>query len=316
MYDVIVVGGGPGGMASLIWSHRLGLKTLLLERGEELGGSLFTVNNPIIDYPGLPAANGQELQERFLAHVKGLDCEYRCGVEVREFDLQEKRLTTNVGEFRAQAFILSLGARDRRLDVPGEAEMIDRKEAYSASRDKDKFIAKQVAVIGGGDRAVEGALLLAEHGAHVTLIHRSDKFRARKQYMDPVRNHPRIRLLPRSVVTEIAGQEHVEGIWVAETQIDGTRNEGTSCPPRFVPVDAVFVRIGVEPNSHLIRGQVDVDSDGYVQVDELGETSVRNVFAVGDLCTRPLYSSVAGSASQGMTAAKTISFRMETEQEI
>lgn len=311
MYDVIIVGGGTGGISSLIWCHRLGLKTLLLERKGELGGSLFSVNNPIIDYPGLPATNGRELQERFLAHVKKLDCEYRCGVEVQEFDLKEKRLATNAGEFRSRVLILSLGARDKRLGVPGEAEMIERNEVYSASRDKEKFAGKKVAVIGGGDRAVEGALLLAEHGAHVSLIHRGDNFRARKQYLDPVRKHPRIDIMINSVVTEIAGKERVEGVWIA-----GTHSAGTERAPQFVPADAVFVRIGVEPNSHLLQGQLDLDDDGYVRVNEFGETSVRHVFAVGDLCTRPLFSSVAGSVAQGMTAAKTISFRFETELEL
>lgn len=311
MYDVIIVGGGPGGISSLIWCHRLGLKTLLLERREELGGSLLSVNNPIIDYPGLPVVNGQELQKLMVAHVKELGCLYRSGAEVREFDLQEKRLLTDEGEFRARSLILSLGATDRRLAVPGEAEMIDRKEVYSASRDKDQFAGKKVAVVGGGDRAVEGALLLAEHGARVTLIHRRDQFRARKQYVDPVLHHPQIEILTDSVVTEIAGKHHVEGVWVA-----GRQDDGKLCAPRLVPADAVFVRIGVEPNSHLLKGQLDLDGDGYVRVDEAGETSVRNVFAVGDLRTRPIFSSVAGSVSQGMAAAKTISLRFETDKEL
>ncbi|GAX89886.1 NAD(P)/FAD-dependent oxidoreductase [Effusibacillus lacus] len=305
MYDVAIVGGGPGGLSALVWCHRLGLKTILLERNGELGGQLFRVNNPIIDYLGIPAANGRELQERFVAHVKGLDCPYECGIEVREFDLQGKVLRTNKGEYRAKALILALGSHDRKLGVPGEAEMIDRKEVYSASRDKHRFQGKNVAVVGGGDRAVEGALLLAEHGAKVMLIHRSGKFRARKEYVQPVLTHPGVQVLTHSLVKEIVGQEHVQGI-VVETNGSLTT----------IPVEAVFVRIGVEPDSNGLRGQLKMDRDGYVTVDEFGETSVRNVFAVGDLRTRPLFSSVAGSVAQGMIAAKTISYRIETGEEI
>ncbi|WP_018130728.1 NAD(P)/FAD-dependent oxidoreductase [Effusibacillus pohliae] len=301
MYDVVIVGGGPGGMSALVWCHRLGLKAILLERDEQLGGQLLRVNNPIIDYLGLPAANGKELQQRFASHVNELGCPYRCGVEATGFYLQEKRILTNQGEYRGRALILGLGSHDRPLGVPGEAEMIARNEVYSASRDKERFRDKRVAVIGGGDRAAEGALLLAEHGAHVTLVHRSKRFRARKEFMALVRNHPRIRILTDSVVKQIVGGDRVAGI-VVET-------EGTQ---QTIPVEAVFVRIGVEPNSRPLAGQIRTDADGYVLVDACSETSVRNVFAVGDLCTRPLFSSVAASVAQGMLAAKTISQRIET----
>jgi thioredoxin reductase (NADPH) len=305
MFDVVVVGGGPGGLSALVWCHRLGLRTILLERGDELGGQLFGVNNPIIDYLGIPAANGRELRERFVAHVKGLNCQYLCGTEVKEFHLQEKRLRTANGDYRAKAFILALGSRDRRIGIPGEAEMIARREVYSASRDKEKFQGKKVAVIGGGDRAMEGALLLAEHGAIVTLVHRSEQFRARKEFLEPVRSHPRIQFLTDTVVQEILGRDRVKGIVVVSKGVQ-----------RTLPVDAVFVRIGVEPNSYLLKGQVNTDPDGYVRVDKLGETSVPNVFAVGDLCTRPLFSSVAGSVAQGMMAAKTVSYRVENGVDI
>lgn len=304
MYDVVVVGGGPGGISALVWCHRLGLKTVLLERGNELGGQLFRVNNPIIDYLGIPAANGRELQERFVAHVKGLGSPYRCGVDVRQFDLREKRLLTNRGEYRAKALILALGSSDRKIGVPGEAEMIARNEVYSASRDKERFAGKNVAVVGGGDRAVEGALLLAEHGANVTLLHRGERFRARREFIEPVLAHPRIRLLTRTVVREIRGSGRVEAI-VAES-VHGLKT---------IPVEAVLIRVGVVPNSVPLEGQVELDDGGYVRVDPYGETSVRNVFAVGDLCTRPVFSSVAGSVAQGMIAAKTISYRIETGED-
>lgn len=305
MYDVVIVGGGPAGISSLIWCHRLGLKTVLLERNEKLGGSLFSVNNPIVDYPGVLAANGCELQEKLVNHVDYVGCHYECGVNVERFHLAEKQLTTTHGDFRARALILCLGAVDRKLGVPGEAAMIARKEVYSASRDKDKFAGKNVVVVGGGDRAVEGALLLAEHGAHVTLIHRNTNFRSRKQYIEPVRSHPRIQVLTNRVITDILGDNRVEAVSV-ET-VDGLKKDRM-----LVTAEAVFIRIGVEPNTRPLQGQLKTDADGYIRVNEAGETSMRNVFAVGDLRTRPLYSSVAGAVAQGMIVSKTISIRIGT----
>lgn len=310
MYDVVIVGGGPGGISALIWCHRLGLKAILLEGRGQLGGQLFMVHNPIIDYPGIPVASGRDLQQRFLNHVKGLGCTYQCGTAVTKIDLAEKQILTSEHTYDAHAIILALGSRDRQLGITGEAEMIDRNEVYSVSRDKQQFRGRRVAVIGGGDRALEGALLLAENGAQVTLVHRSDRFRARKEFLNSVRHHSNIQLLTHSVVKEIIGQDKVEGIVVSPANRIG--DSGTEWT---IPIDAVFVRIGVVPNSDIITGQVQTDADGYVQVTPAGETSVRNVFAVGDLCTRPLYSSVAASVAQGMSAAKTISYRIEQGEE-
>ena len=301
MYDVIIVGGGPGGMSALLWCQRLGLKSILLERKTNLGGQLFKINNPVIDYLGIPATNGRDLHQHFVKHLSAMNGQYACGVEVQDFFLMQRRLLTNKGEYRARSIILALGSQDRKLCVPGEAEMITREEVYSASRDKQLFRGEAVAVIGGGDRALEGALLLADHGANVTLIHHSEHFRARGEYLHPASKHPMIRILSNSVVKEIIGSDRVTGVLVETGRLKQT-----------IPVKAVFVRIGIEPSSETLNGQVEMYEDGYVQTNWSGETSITNVFAVGDLCTRPLFSCIAYSAAQGMVAAKTISQRIGT----
>lgn len=307
-HDVVIIGGGPAGISALIWCHRLGLDALLVERQESLGGQLEAIHNPIVDYPGLPVENGRALRDRLVAHVERLGCTYRCGVDVQACDVRAKRLATSAGELAARALIVATGSRPRRLGVPGEAEMIARGEIYSATRDAQRFAGKRVAVVGGGDRALEGALLLAEAGAHVTLIHRSNTYRARPEYLEPVLRHPNVTRLEHAVVTSILGTGRVEGVAVTLRHPDGRHEE------RLLAVDAVFVRIGVEPNTDLVRGQVDTNADGTLRVDDQGETSMPGVFAAGDVCTPPQFSSIALSVGQGMVAAKAIALRLAAGQ--
>lgn len=306
--DVLIIGGGPGGIASFIWAKRLGLEAVLLEKEAELGGQLRHIFNRIIDYPGLPAADGAELARHFVRHVQPWAEQIRCGVDVQAVDVATKQVIVR-GEgretYHPRFLILAMGAQNRRLGVPGEEAMLARGETYSAARDRFRFRGRPVAVVGGGDRALEGSLLLAEAGAEVLLIHRRRQFTARSEYVKPVFNHRRIRVLTEATVQRIVGEERLEGIVVR--QHHPASPEGKE---QFFPVDAVFVRIGMEPNSHLVRGQVATDRDGYVLVNSAMETTAADVFAVGDLCTRPLYSSISMATAQGMAAAKSIVSRL------
>ena len=305
MRDVIIAGGGPAGISALIWCSRLGLDAVLLERSGQLGGQLARVYNAIIDYPGLWAENGRELQEKLTQHVNQLGCSVQYDSEIERIQLADKRVITKHGEYQAKMLILCTGANDRRLGVPGEKEMIERGELYSVARDKSRFAGKQVAVIGGGDRAFEGALLLAEHGAAVTLVHRSKEFRARMEFVQLAKKHPQIQIITNTMVMRIHDNTRVQSIelYSAEAGKKWT-----------LPAHAVFVRIGIQPANYLIREQVKTDEDGYIIVDDFGETSVSGVFAGGDLCTRPLFSSITSSVYQGMRAARSISYRINNKE--
>lgn len=298
MYDVIIIGGGPAGMSSLLWSQRLELHSLLLESQSTLGGQLLSVHNPLIDYLGIPVDNGKQLQAKFVNHLQSMNCNYKCGVEVQDFLLREKRIITNQGEYKAHALILALGSKDKRLGIPGESEMIARNEVYSASKDKSLFQGQTVAVIGGGDRALEGAIILANHGAFVLLIHRNEQFRARQEYIKTALQHPNIKIHTNTKILKILSTSQVTGMMIETNAIVQT-----------ISVKAVFVRIGVKPQTEAFKDQLKIDSDGYIQTNYLGETSLPNVFAVGDICTRPLLSCVSYSVAQGTIAAKTISNR-------
>lgn len=310
--DIVIIGGGPAGMTAAIWCQRLGLDHQLVEAKSRLGGALFDIHNPIIDYPGSQTANGRELQALFHQHVLDLKCVHHVQARVQTVDVRSKILRVAFGEDPAQeqeiryrGLILATGAAERRLAVPGEAEMIARGEVYSASRDRDRFTGRRVAVVGGGDRAFEGALLLAERGAEVVLIHRSDRFRARSEFSDPVLQHPRIQILTHATITQIFGEGAVAGIHVQLG--DGSEKK--------IEVDALFVRIGVEPHSHLVRGQVETDPDGYILTDSVGQSNCPSIFAVGDVCTRPLYSSIASAVGQSMIAAKHLSLYLAQKGE-
>ncbi|KMM39595.1 hypothetical protein AB986_02435 [Alkalihalobacillus macyae] len=295
--DLLIIGGGPAGISAAIWAKRLGVNHLLLEARSEIGGQLTDIHNKIIDYPGRIVQNGVELQEHFKQHAQKIAFNVETECKVDWVDWDKKRISSNknaIYEFRS--ILVTTGSSPRKLRVPGEQEMIDRNEVYSATRDKDKFKGKEVAVIGGGDRAFEGALLLAEAGSNVTLIHRSEQFKARKEFTDPVIQHANINVITNTVVTNIQGGNR--------KQLTLATLESTST----VTVDAVFIRIGVEPNTYAFKDGISLDDEGYITCTSVGETSLPYVYAAGDVCTRPLLSSIASSVGQGMTAVKCLSF--------
>ncbi|MCA0985731.1 NAD(P)/FAD-dependent oxidoreductase [Guptibacillus algicola] len=301
--DLIIIGGGPAGISAAIWAKRLGLDHVLLESREELGGQLSSINNKIVDYPGVVSENGPSLKKQMVHHAKTLGCEVCTSIPIKDVDLNNKTLQTDTATYTFKSLIIATGSSPKKLKIPGEQEMIDNKEVYSATRDRDRFTGKKVAVIGGGDRAFEGALLLAEAGATVQLMHRSSSFKARKEFRDPVFFHPSIEVLTDTVVTKIQGTN--------EKQLSYMKKQSTyeTC------VAGVFIRIGVEPNTAQFINGLECDAEGYLICDKAGKTSLPYVYAAGDVCTRPLLSSISSAAGQGMTAVKSLSLYLENVNE-
>ena len=298
--DLLIIGGGPAGISAAIWAKRLGLNHLLLEEKNDLGGQLNTIYNQIVDYPGMIAPNGQYLQKKLTEHAHKINFDYALNSAVTSIDWKKKILKTITDEtYEFRSLLIATGSSPRKLHVPGEQEMIAQKEVYSATRDKSKFINKDVAVIGGGDRAFEGALLLAEAGSRVTLIHRSDHFKARQEYKNPVMEHENISILTRTVVTGMKGKGR---------KVLSLSNEDLH---ETIEVDGVFIRIGVQPNTGPYSEGIELDDEGYIKCNADGETSLPYVYAAGDVCTRPLLSSIASAVGQGMTAVKQLSFYLE-----
>ena len=298
MHDAIVIGAGPAGMSAAWWCRELGLRVLLLEREATGGGQLLWTYNPIHNYLGLRAANGRELYQHFAAHFAEAQVETLTNAEITALDCAAKRAQLADGrELQARALILATGARRRELGIPGEKELAGRGVLVSGARDREQYAGQRVCVIGGGDAAVENALLLAQAGAFVTLAHRGPRLRARAEFVAQVEQHPQIELLLETWPTRINGVALVESV---ELEKDGAA---------FIrEVAGVLVRIGVAPNSELFRAQLKTDAQGYVMVNAEQETSVANVFAIGDLAN-PLAPTIAGATGAGATAAKVLAAR-------
>jgi thioredoxin reductase (NADPH) len=300
MHDVLIIGAGPAGLSAARWCDELGLDTLVLEESEEIGGQLLAVHHPIENYLGVHAENGPELRDLFVEQTKACDFDLWTNVEIASVDLKAKRVVLRSGEeLRSIAIIIATGLRRRRLGVPGEDEFVGR-GMIESSGDREAFAGKDVCVIGGGDAAAENALLLAEVCPTVTLVHRGKKLRARREFAETLHTNHCITVFAESVVRRIIGNEHVEAVEI---------ERAGAIKPFQMAVQGVLIRIGFEPNTDLVRGQLDLDEAGYVIVDSRQETNVTNVFAIGDVAN-PLAPTIAGAVGDGATAAKVIASRL------
>ncbi|MDM8147787.1 NAD(P)/FAD-dependent oxidoreductase [Priestia megaterium] len=299
--DVLIIGGGPAGISAAVWCKRLGVECLLLEEQAQLGGQLFTIYNEIIDYPGIQAENGIEMQRKMVQHFIDMDCLYEANTKVISIDERSKTVKVKQQETEKEIgytyLILATGSSQRKLGVPGEQQMIDRGEVYSASADGERLKGKRVALIGGGDRAFEGAYLLASQAKEVYLIHRSTHFKAREQYVERVLSHPGIKVITDTEVTAIHGKHHV-------TSID-LKSKNSECENLLV--DAVLIRLGIAPNVELIKEKVTTTQSGLIVINEVHQSSNPSIYAIGDACTTPLFSSISSSAGQGAIVAKHLS---------
>ncbi len=299
-YEVIIIGGGPAGISSLLWLNSLGLRAVLLEQAEELGGQLLQMFHRVIDYPGLIADNGRELRDHFQTQLNDLQLNYRTGCHLEQIKLCERSLICDGEKFSGEAFIIATGARKRRLGIPGEDRFEIRGVSFSATRDHSLYAGKKVCVIGGGDSAVENSLILSRVCPEVTLIHRTDKFRARAEWLSEARQTSNIKFLTGHQVNAIEGDESVERLILEEVQ-SGELKE--------IATEGVFIRVGIAPNTEAFRGQVELDESGYIVADHRQRTSLEWIYAAGDVCN-PVCLSVATAVGHGAIAAKAIAEEM------
>jgi thioredoxin reductase (NADPH) len=279
----------------------LGLDTLVLETQDKIGGQLHHVYNRIENYPGLSVANGEELLERFSAGIDEKDFDLWTGVEIESLNVKAKRISLKSGErLQAIAIIIATGVRRRRLGIPGETEFLGKGVLESATRDRQLVAGQDVCVVGGGDAAAENALLLAEACPTVTLVHRGKKLRARREFTDQLKGNHCVTVFTESEVTRILGEDSVEAVEVL-------RKEGLK--PFQIAVRGVLIRVGVDPNSELVKDQLQLDEKGYVLVDSRQETNIANVFAAGDVAN-PVAPTISGACGDGATAAKIIASRI------
>lgn len=292
-YDTIIIGGGPAGLSAGIYAMRARLNTVLVEK--YLPGGQMVVTDFVENYPGFPeGVGGPDLSAAMELQCRGLGLEIiSAEVESVDFSGEEKVITTSEGEFGAPTVILSVGANPRRLDVPGEGRFAGRGLSYCATCDGAFFRDKEIAVVGGGNTAVQDAVFLTRFASKVTIIHRRNALRATKILQERAFKNPKIEFAWDSVVTEIQGEHKVSGIAV-ENVLDHSQ--------RVIPVDGVFVLIGTHPNTDILHGKVTLDPAGYVITDEEMQTNVPGVFAAGD-CRRKSLRQMVTAASDGAIAA-------------
>lgn len=291
----MIVGGGPAGMTAALYAARAGMKLLLLE-GELIGGQASTTNR-IENFPGFPGGTGgPELMMQFDAQLGQMDV-YPQYEQVRELSLlgDVKKAVTKAGSYEARTVILAMGAARRRLGIPGEEQLNGRGISYCATCDGALYAGKRVAVVGGGHSAVEDTLYLAQR-SDVLLIHRRDQLRAVSEDAQVALSHPRVQTAWNEQVISV--DKNADGLLLTlQNSLDGAKHTEL--------VSALFVAVGTDPKSDLIKDQVALTKDGYVQANEDTITSVPGVFVAGDLRAKPLKQVVTAVADGAVAATMT-----------
>jgi thioredoxin reductase (NADPH) len=299
-YDVIIIGAGPAGLSAAIYSARSGLKTAVFERG--LIGGQINVTEEVENYPGFPEAlSGYELTERMHRQAEHFGTEFK-DEEVTALGMEGlcKIVETSDNKYRARAVIFCTGAYPRRLNVPGEEKFTGRGVSYCATCDGALYRDKIVAVIGGGDSAIEEGIFLTHFAKKVVVIHRRDELRAQKIIQERAFKNPKMEFVWNSVVQEIRGENKVQ-----ELEVYNRKTNTVS----VIPVDGVFIYVGILPNNKLMESRIDLDSAGFALTDDFMHTNVPGVYAAGDIrkkVLRQVVTATSDGAIAGWSAEKWI----------
>ncbi|MGA7577252.1 MAG: thioredoxin-disulfide reductase [Desulfobaccales bacterium] len=305
LYDLIIVGGGPGGLSAGIYAMRAALKTVLIEKG--LPGGQINLTESVENYPGFDQVSGFDLSQKFLQHAQSYGLEIRQQeVAAVEPGLEFHTVRLANGDLlNSHALILATGGRARMLKIPGESEYYGHGVSYCATCDGFFFRGKNVVVVGGGDTALEEAVYLAKITQHVYLVHRRDALRGSRILQQRVMAEPHIEILWNTIVTEVLADDQGVRAVILQNKQTGVASE--------LPVDGVFIFIGFLPNNQLVPEGIRMDHDGYVMTDEKCETNIPGIFVIGDL--RQKYArQIVAAASDGCTAALAAALGVEIKK--
>ena len=291
-YDIVIIGAGPAGLSAAVYARRTGLSVAVLEQNI-YGGQI--VNTPEVEnYPGLGKQTGAELAMALYNQAAEAGAQILLeGVTKVSLDQNPKVVLTAGGEYEAGAVIIANGVKRRHLGCPGEEELAGRGVSYCATCDGAFFRGKEVAIVGGGNTALEDALFLANNCSEVTLIHRRSEFRGSKVLADAVAARQNIRILYDSTVEEVCGTDKVEAIRVRSK---------TTGQEQLMPTAALFVAVGMLPDNSLFAGQLELNEAGYIVAGEDCCTSGDGVFAAGDTRTKELRQIVTAAADGAVAA--------------
>lgn len=279
MYDIIIIGSGPAGLSAAIYAQRACLDTIVIEKNGISGGQVLNTWE-VDNYPGFPGVTGFELSRQFREHANKL------GARVVQDEVVQVELSGNVKKvvceeetYEARCVILASGAHHRTLEVPGEEELRGAGVSYCATCDGAFFRGRTVAVVGGGDAALEDAIFLARMCEKVYIVHRRDKLRGAKRLQERLQALENVEFVWNNETAAIEGNGQVEALRLRQTQTGEEKR---------LDVDGVFIAVGIAPESELYAGQLELDEQGYIRADESGQTSVPGVFAAGDVRTKAL----------------------------
>lgn len=296
MYDLIIIGSGPAGLSAAVYGKRAGLNLLVLEKAPMSGGQVLNTYE-VDNYLGMPGMNGFDMGMQFRAHADKLGVEFR---EAEVLSLTERNgikvIKTETEELEAKAVILASGAVHARLGVPGEEELSGMGVSYCATCDGAFFRGKTVAVVGGGDVALEDAIYLARTCEKVYLIHRRDELRGANVLQEELRSLENVEILYSYTVEEIQGEDAVENLRIRNVKTDEISD---------LHVAGIFVAVGIRPNTELVRDMVECDQGGYILAGEDCATNVPGLYAAGDVRKKPvrqIITAVADGANAAVAA--------------
>ena len=288
MYDIVIVGAGPAGLTAAIYALRANKKVLVLEANAP-GGQIVNASK-VENYPGFKEISGFELATNFYNQVLDLGGEVKFEPVVR---VEDNKVITNTNTYEAKAIILAIGAQNRRLEIDGEDKYLGKGVSYCATCDGNFFKGKTVAVVGGGNTALEDAIYLSDIASKVYLIHRGDAFRAEASYQDEVKTKSNIECIMNANVTKISGDDKVSSI-----ELD---NGNT------LDIDGIFIAVGQVPNSSIFKNVIELTEKGYIKTEDGVHTSSKHIYVAGDArekALRQLVTATSDGAIAAVTAIK------------
>lgn len=291
MYDLLIIGSGPAGLGAAIYGERAGLKLAVIDQSPISGGQVLTTYE-VDNYLGMPQISGSDISERFKEHADKLGVDFITAQVQSIEDLGTTKLVhTEEGEFETKAIILATGAAHAMLGVEGEMKLAGMGVSYCATCDGAFFRNRTTAVVGGGDVAAEDAIFLAGICKKVYLIHRRDSLRAAESLQKKLLSLPNVEIIWNSEVVKIQGEDMVESLLLCNKE---TKEE------KELPVNGVFVAVGITPNTKTFQGVVAMDENGYILADESCASSAPGIFAAGDIrrkALRQIITAVADGAN-------------------
>ncbi len=303
-FDTVILGGGPAGLSAGIYASRGAVSTAIVDMN--MFGGQPSNYLELENYPGFQVVGGYDLMEKFEEHADKFGVKKFPMQEIQSIDLNSKKIITSENEFSAKTIIIATGAQPMKLGVPGEKEFVGRGVSYCAVCDGAFYRNKVVAVVGGGNAAVEEAMYLTKFADKVYLVHRRDELRADKIVQERAFKNEKIEFVWNSIVTEIKGENLVDTVVLENVKTHEVSN---------LSVNGVFPYIGIVPNVENISGQLLQDAGGFIITDETMATSVEGVFAVGDVRKTPLRQVITAASDGAVGAVYAVKY-IETHKEV